>query len=181
MHAEVCFLLRLYFIDKYKIVLDGFLNLLCRLSLQLFNHVSRRKGHLYLDWAKSSHAPFIKSDIFKMHRQFSHPSNESLLNLLELLRSHERNPNTLETLQQIKHACDTCQRLCRTLLRFKVSILAIENVNFGGNLSTKLFILGCKAVLHIIDTATRLSAAAFFDASGAICGNSVDIICFAFQ
>ena len=57
----------------------------------------------------------------------------------------------------------------------------MEDAKFGDELSMDLMFLNGKAVLHIIDTATRFSAATFLDAHGSSYGQSVDGIWLAFS
>ena len=180
MHTDVLFLLGLDSMDKYKMFADTVRNLLCCPSLQLSIPVFRKLGHVYLDWTKTSHALFTRSELLKMHRGFSHPTNDKLLNLLKLARPHEMNHDTVKTLEGIKRACDNCQRLGPTPLRFKVSLPSMEDVKFGEEASMDLMFLDGKAVLHIIDTATRFSTATFLDAHSSSYGQSVDGIWLAF-
>ncbi len=99
---------------------------------------------------------------------------------MKLAKPTEINSETRELLQEIADHCDTCQRYSSPPLRFKASIPDESELVFGDELSIDLMFLDSKAVLHIVDTATRFSAATFLDSHGETYGQSVDGIWLAF-
>ena len=111
---------------------------------------------------------------------FSHPTSEKLMNLLLLPRPFQPDAATKQFLESLQAACDTCQRLIPTPVRFKLSLPNGQDLKFGDELSIDLMFVDGKAVLHVIDTATRLSSAIFLDAHGATYGQSVGGIWLAF-
>ena len=133
-----------------------------------------------MEWSKSDSILFTKSELHKLHRGFSHPASDKLLILLKLARPSHVNSETRKTLEKIKEACDTCQRFGPTPVRFKVSLPTEDDIKFGEELSIDLMWLDGKAVLHIVDTATRFSAASFLDSSGQDYGQSVEGIWLSF-
>jgi hypothetical protein len=48
-------------------------------------------------------------------------------------------------------------------LRLKITLPSKEELSFGSELSMDLIIINGKAVLHVIDSATRFNAATFLD------------------
>ena len=86
----------------------------------------------------------------------------------------------MQFLESLQAACDTCYCLGLTPVRLKVSLPNEHDLKFGGELSIDLMFLDGKAVLHVIDTATRFSSAIFLDAHGATYGQSVEGIWLAF-
>ena len=77
-----------------------------------------------------------------------------------MAQPYETNQETKQVMDQIKQACDTYQRLDQ---RFKASLPTEDSVKFGEELSMDLMFPNRKALLQIVDTATRFSAAAFLD------------------
>ena len=132
-------------------------------QLQLSTPLVRKNGHVYLEWPTSKSVLFSSPELLRLHRGFSHPATDKLYNLLRTARPYETNQETKLVLDQIKQACDTCQRLGPTPVRFKASLPTQDSVKFGEELSMDLMFLDGKALLHIVDTATRFSAAAFLD------------------
>jgi hypothetical protein len=117
---------------------------------------------------------FFKSELTKMHRGFYHLSSENLLNLLKRARPDDTNQETMQLLQQIASACETCQKLGPKPIRFKVSLPNKEDIVFGDELSIDLMFIDGQAVLHVVDTATRFSAATFPDSHNGSFGQSVE-------
>ena len=118
--ADIPFLIGLDFPDKYQFFVNTVENLLCNPILTLNIPVTRKLGHVYLEWSKSDSILFTKSELHKLHRGFSHPASDMLLNLLKLARPFHVNSETRKTLEKIREACDTCQRVGPTPVRFKV-------------------------------------------------------------
>jgi transposase InsO family protein len=116
---------------------------------------------------------FSESELTKMHRGFYHPSSENLPNLLKRARPDDTNQETMQLLQQIASACETCLQLGPKPIRFKVSLPNMEDIVFGDELSIDLMFIDGQAVLHIVDTATRFSAATFLDSHNGSFGQSV--------
>jgi hypothetical protein len=98
-----------------------------------------------------------------MHRGFCHPSSENLLNLLKRARPDDTSQETMQLLQQIASACEMCQKLGPKPIPFKVSLPNIKDIVFGDELSIDLMFIDGQAVLQVLDTATRFSAATFLD------------------
>ena len=166
--------------DKYRMYADTVRNRVCCPDLQIETSVVKKKGHVYLEWMKSKDILFTKSELLTLHRGFSHPTTDKLLDLLKRARPWETDAGTKEVLEQISKACDACQRLGPTPLRFKTSLPNEEDLIFGDKVSIDLMWVDGKAVLHVVDTATRFSAATFLDANVMDYGHSVEGIWLAF-
>ena len=115
-----------------------------------------------------------------MHRGFSHPTAEKLYDLLKVAKPDEVDSETKKVLDEISKYCEICQRNARPPLRFKVTIPTKDNLKFCEEVSMDLMFLDGKAVLHVIDTATRFSAATFLDSHGQNYGQSTEGIWLAF-
>jgi hypothetical protein len=70
----------------------------------------RKIGHMYLEWSYDGNILFSKSELTNMHRGFYHPSSENLLNLLKRAWPDDTKQETMQLLQQIASACETCQK-----------------------------------------------------------------------
>ena len=162
-NSDVPLLIGLDLLDKYGIFINTITNRLHCPQLQLQTPLVRKNGHVYLEWPKHQRVFFTIPELLRLHRGFSHPATDKLFNLLRMARPYETNQETKHVLDKIKQACDTCQRLGPTPIRFKASIPTEDSVKFGEELSMDLMFLDGKALLHIVDTATRFSAATFLD------------------
>lgn len=172
--ADVPFLIGLDLLDKYKFYVNNVDNCLCSTKLNLKIPLVRKHGHLYLEWSKNDTIMYTKSELFKLHRNFSHPTSERLLNLLKLARPYENHTETRKIIEDICRNCDTCQRFSVPPVRFKVSLPNEDELVFGDEISIDLMFLDNCSVLHVVDTATRFSAATFLDKHGETYGQSVE-------
>jgi hypothetical protein len=132
----------------------------------------RKIGHVYLKWSYEGNILFSKSELTKMHRGFYHPSGDNLLNILKRARPDDTNQETIKLLQQIASACETGQKLGPKPIRLKVSLPNMEDIVLGDELSINLMFIDGQTVLHVIDTATRFSAATFLDSHNGSFGQS---------
>jgi hypothetical protein len=83
-------------------------------------------------------------------------------------------------LSDIEKACRTCQRYSSNPLRRKTTLPSGEELYFGSELSMDLMFINGKAVLHVIDSATRFNAATFIDLHSESHGQGSDGIWDAF-
>jgi hypothetical protein len=99
---------------------------------------------------------------------------KTLLKLLTMARPDDTNQETILLLQQIASACATCQKLGPRPIRFKVSLPNMEDIVFGDEISIGLMFIDGQAVLHVVDTATRFSAATFLESHSGSFRQSVE-------
>ena len=161
--TDVSLLIGLDLLDKYGMFVNTITNRLNCPHRQLSISRIRKNGYVYLEWPKRDHIFFSSPELLRLHRGFSHPATDKLYNVLRMARPYETNPDTKQVLDQIKQACDTYQRLGPTLIRLKTSLPTEDSAKFGEELSMDLMFLDGKALLHIFDSATRFSSAAFLD------------------
>ncbi len=178
--ANVPLLIGLDILDKYQMYVNTVTNNLVAPFLEISTPLVRKLGHVYLAWAERDKILFTKQELLKLHRAFSHPTADKLLNLLKLARPWETDAETKKILEDIAKNCDTCQRFSAPPVRFKVTLPTEESLVFGDELSLDLMWIDGKAVLHIVDTATRFSAATFLDSNGSTYGQSVEGVWMAF-
>ena len=171
--ADIPALLGLDVLDKESLVADTVTNLLTKrtlLRLQNGQHRYRdewsipllrsRSRHVYAEMDFTPSTFFTRAQLTKIHRQFFHPSAEKLFKLLHRARPDEATPEALKILKDIGKRCDPCQRIQNAPKRFRVSFGA-ENVRFNERILLDIMYLEGKPVLHIVDEATRFSAARF--------------------
>ena len=156
---DVPFLLGLDILDKHHLVADNVENKLRSRTLGWSIPISRRRGHLYIDW-RLKEALFTRSELNKLHRHFWHPSSAKLYNLLKRTHPEETNEDTRRTLEEIQKACKTCTIMSPQPHRFRVSFPKGPCV-FNEELALDLMWLDKKPVLHVVDTNTHFSAAMF--------------------
>lgn len=82
--------------------------------------------------------------------------------------------------KEITRRCDACQKLAEGPFRFGVDLPTEERLVFGDEVSIGIMFLEKDAVHHIVDTATRLSAAAFLDQKWATNTQTIEGIWLAF-
>lgn len=103
---------------------------------------------------------FTAAHMQKRHRQFIHLSASKLYDLFKKAQTSDTTPATLNTLQQLTRRYDVCQRIQIASVRFCIS-LGSENFYFNKNAFMDITYIGHKPVLHVVDAATRFSAACF--------------------
>lgn len=54
---------------------------------------------------------YTRNELIKLHRKFSHPAIDKLLNLLKLAKPWEVDEKTKSVLEDIAHQCNPCQRI----------------------------------------------------------------------
>jgi hypothetical protein len=134
----------------------------------------RKLGHLYLEWSGTDRILYTKSELQKLHRNFSHPSTQNLFALLKRAKADNLDANTQAVLSDIEIACSTCQLYSSKPLRLKTTLPSGEELSFGSELSMDLMFINGKAVLHVIFSATRFNAATFLDTLSDSYGQSSD-------
>ena len=103
---------------------------------------------------------YTTAQLQKFHRQFAHPSAGTLYNLLKKAGLEAVDAKTMEQLEDIVSRCEPCQRIRNAPLRFRVS-MGHEDVRFNARAYIDIMYLDGRPVLHIVDEATRFSAARF--------------------
>ena len=101
-----------------------------------------------------------------LHRGVKHPHQDKLLNLLRRARPADLDPQTRSILREISESCDICQRLGPEPILFKATLPSVDDIIFGEELSIDLMFIDSEVVLHVVDTATRFSAATFLKEYG---------------
>ena len=167
-------------LDKLQLYLDTTRNVLISSPGNISIPVVRKFGHVYLEWEQEDTILFSRSELIKLHRGFRHPTDTKLLNLIRKTRPHEATETTTRVLKEIYKSCNTCQILGSQPTRFKTTLPTIQDVKFGEEISMDLMFIEGKAILHIVDTATRFSSAIFLDSQGNNYGQSVNGVWLAF-
>jgi hypothetical protein len=114
---------------------------------------------------------------------------QNLFALLKRAKADKLDANTRAVLIDIKNSCCTCQRYSSKPLPLKTTLPSGEELSFGSELSTDLMFINGKAVLHVIDSATRFDTATFLDShsesylqrSDGIWDPFIDIWCSIYQ
>ena len=122
--------------------------------------LSRHDNHLYAQMEFPDYTFYTIAQLKKMHQQFAHPSAEKLYNLLKTAGTEAFDNSTLTELEKIVAACEPCQKIKNAPLRFRV-LLGHANVRFNAKSFIDIMYLDGRPVLHIVDEATRFSAARF--------------------
>lgn len=179
-NADIPFLIGLDTLDAFGLFVNTVTNQLECPSLQWKIPLVRKFGHVYFNWPKNQTILFTKTELIKLHKAFYHPANDKLLGLLKKARPDKCDRRDKFLLEQIKRSCDTCQRFSQRPRSFKVSFPSHDEIRFGHELSMDLMFINNQSILHIVDTATRFSAATFLDTNGAEYGQTIEGIWQAF-
>jgi hypothetical protein len=105
---------------------------------------------------------------------------QNLFALLRRAKADNLDANSRAVLSDIENACSTCQRYSSKPLCLKTKLPSGEELFFGSEFSIDLIFIDGKAVLHVIDSATRFNAATFLDSNSESYGQSSDGISDAF-
>ena len=122
--------------------------------------VIRYKGHLYARMNFPRCSFYTSAQLNKMHRHFGHPSADKLFNLLKIAGTEAVDSSTREELEKIVATCEPCQRIKNAPLRFRTS-MGHANIRFNARAYIEIMYLDGRPVLHVVDEATRSSAARF--------------------
>lgn len=130
--------------------------------------VVEKLGHAYFEWSHSQRIRFNKSELICLHREFQYPFHNKQSNLLKRARPEEPSEETGKVLNKISQSRKTCWKLGPNPIMLKASVLSEHEMEFEKELSMYLMWIEFNAVLHIIDSATRFSAAVISDDYGQI-------------
>lgn len=134
--------------------------------------------HLYVPLRFPTSSYFTKAQLSKLHRQFFHPSSSKLFNLIKRVSPNDATPETRAILEDLTKRRDPCQRIQHAPHRFRVTIGA-ENVRFNERIMMDIMYIGNAPILHIVDEATRFSAARFLPKVSSDCIWRVLLECWA--
>jgi hypothetical protein len=161
--TNVPMLLGLDVLDKFGLCAVTMNNVLLCTAEDWNLPLVRKLGHVYLEWSATDRILYTKSELQKLHRNFSHPSTQILFALFKRAKADNLEANTGAVLSNIENAYSACQCYSWKPLRLKTTLPSEEELSFGSELSMDLMFINDKAVLHVIDSATRSNAAAFLD------------------
>lgn len=88
------------------------------ITVQPWNHydaweisLTRHDCHVYASMPFPNNILFTCSQLFKLHRQFSHPSAEKLNKLLKVIQPDPISPDTLKVLHNLEPRCEPCRKI----------------------------------------------------------------------
>ena len=96
------------------------------------------------------------SELLRLHRRFGHPSVKKLHALLERSGYNA----TTEAIARLTKFCQYCQKHRKSPGRFKFR-LSDDTIDFNHSIYIDVMYINSKPALHVIDEATRFSAARF--------------------
>lgn len=171
-YSNVALLIGSDLLDKYQVVVDNVRNVSLVRSMGRETPLSKNFGYHYFLRPTEYNILYTYNELRKTHKNVPHSSADKLLNLLKPAGPWETNDETKSICQDITSRCNTCQYFVKVSIRFRVSLPTEENFKFGEKLSMDLVFLDGKAVLHLVYTANRFSAATFLDVHSEILNNS---------
>lgn len=78
--SDVIFLIGLHFQDKYQMIVNNVDTILHCPSFHCELRLLRKRGHMYREWMPQDRILYQYSELLKLHRNFSHPDVNKLLN-----------------------------------------------------------------------------------------------------
>lgn len=93
--------------------------------------ITRKGGHIYLEWDESQKLLYTYAELRKFHKNVLHYRSYKLFTLLKLARAWETNQEIKNILKAVPCRCDACQKFPKEPVRFRVSLLTEENLVFG--------------------------------------------------
>ena len=122
-------------------------------------------GHLWLKW-NFCNVLYSKIELKKLHKQFGHPSNNALIQLLRRATPHKLKPDTRTILDDIVKRCSPCQTYAPRSSHFRVT-MPQDDIIFNHEIECHIFWINNEPVLHIIDRGTRYSVAKYMEVMSA--------------
>lgn len=168
--ADIPLLIGLDFLDREQLLADNISNKLISRHDNWEIPIIRRNGHLFVTWNLKT-ILFTKSELFKLHRNFFHPSSKKLFNVLKRAFPDKCPPEVQRKLEIISQDCLQCQQKLNPY-RFKVS-LPKDEIIFNGVVLVDLMWLDTgngkrkSPILHIIDSDTHFQNAVFLKGESA--------------
>jgi hypothetical protein len=163
--ADTPFLLCLADMNALQVYYNNVKNIMVTPSTTI--PVTLQFGHPFVLWGRSFQQ-FITSsltqnpcyltsaELSRLHRRFGHPSIERLHALLERA-GQEVDKKSIERLTKF---CSYCQKHGKSPGRFKFR-LADDTLDFNHSIYVDIMYIDSMPVLHVIDEATRFTAARF--------------------
>lgn len=176
-NADIPFLLGIDVLDNQQMYADNTENKLVSKRYGWTLPIIRRNRHLYITWPIRK-IYYTRAELYKLHHHFYHPSASKLYNLLRRTNPSKLNPNTIRTLDEITKSCSTCQKYSKGPHRFRVSFPK-EKCIFNHEIAIDLLWLNGNPALHVVDTHTHFSAAAFIKSKSSSCVWNTFIQCWA--
>jgi hypothetical protein len=163
--ADTPFLLCLSDMDNLQVYYNNLKNVIVMPSMTV--PVTRQFGHPFVLWGKNLQQFIISSlsqnpcyltstELSRLHRRFGHPSIERLHTLLKRA-GHDVEKKAIEKLTKF---CSFCQKYGKSPGRFKFR-LADDTLDFNHSIYVDIMYIDGMPIIHVIDEATRFSAARF--------------------
>jgi hypothetical protein len=165
-------LLGLDVLDKFGLCADTVHNVIHCTAEDWNLPLVRKLGQVYLEWSATDRILCKKSELQKLHCNFSHPLTQNLFTLLKRAKADNVDANTRAVLSDIENACSICQCYSSKPLRLITTLPSGEESSFGSELSMDLMFINGIAVLHVIDSAPRFNAATFLDSNSEYTGKA---------
>jgi hypothetical protein len=173
--AEVPFLIGLDTLDAVAMIVDTVENEFRAPKAGWSVPIIRKFGHVYLEWRPTDKIMFTRHDLQKVQHNTLHPTNQTLIELIKGAKREDFDEGGKKILQVISASCMTCLFIGPKPFRFRAVIPEeADKLVFCDELSIDLMWIEGDAVLHVVDTAPRLSATTYLDTSGADYGQGVD-------
>lgn len=153
---DVPLLLSLFDMDCVGVHYNNLENKLIHPASGMTANISRQFGHPFITWNSPIQCYFTETEIRRLHKRFGHPHQDKLFNLLRRADVGKDTPEMRKLIETITKMCSFCQKYAQKQGRFKFSLS--DDKDFNHTVFVDIFYLDGKAVLRVVDQATRYQA-----------------------
>lgn len=127
----------------------------------------RLRKSLWLDKSLSSYVELFSSNKWQTSKY------------LKPTRSQDVDIETADIIEKVVGCSQNCQQFRTSLVRYKATISSEDDLKLDDKLSIELRFINGIPIPHVVNTATRFSAATFLGSNGKSYEQSRECICFA--
>lgn len=117
-NLNISFLVGLETLTKYRMYVDNVRNEQCFPDLKFEFSFVQKDGHIYMELSRNNVVIFTEQELLKLHRGFSNPGHNKLLNLLLFARPAEVDAEPASVLNYRDKHRKRFQYLGPALIRF---------------------------------------------------------------
>lgn len=154
--SDIPIILSLSDMDRLGVYYDNKLDKLVYRTSGTSIDVTREYGNAFVTWNPMTECYLTYQELSRLHRRFSHPSSEKLMDVLRRADGKNVGDNNRKMLEQIGRTCSSCQKYAQQPKRFIFELR--DEKYFNQNIFVDKFTLERKPVLHVVDESTRYHA-----------------------
>lgn len=155
--ADTLILLSIDDMDRLGIYLQNLDNVLVHRNSGKKANIVRLDAHPYLHWNFLIFSHFTYAKLWRLHRQFGHPHDHQLANVLKRAEISTVTTDTKSMLEKIERSFALFQEYAQHPRHFRFTLR--NDVDFKQNIYIDILYIDEKTIRHIVNKATRFQAA----------------------